>query len=348
MAKARQNGGTVTLVDVAQLAGVSMKTVSRVVNREARVAEPTAARVRQAVRELGYVPNNAARSLAGRRSWLIGMLYDNLSYNWVSEVQRGAVKAAIEHGYDLVMKPCNPRSETSLADLRRLMESGNLDGLILTPPYPDEGLTEMLLSLGLPFVQIDPEPGEKRSLAIRIDSRAGALAVTRHLIGLGHRRIAFVRGDPLQNASRERYQGFEQGLREAGVEPDPGLILPGDFSFESGVRAGEVIAALAEKPTAVFASNDDMALGVLQALQRGGYRCPADISVAGFDDIEAAQRVWPPLTTVRQPTEEIARQAVKMLIDAIDEPGREQPREVRVGTSFIRRESTEVPATGGN
>lgn len=313
----RRRSKSATLHEVAALAGCSIKTVSRVVNGEDYVSPETAARVLDAVKKLGYVPNLSARRLATRRTHVIAVVFDNASWNWLNDFQRGAFDRAAEFGYETIVHPCDITSAADRDRVVRLAESKAVDGLVLTPPCGDSApLTRALVAKKTPFVSVAPRHRSGERPTVSTSDYEGAFAMTRALLDLGHRRIAFVRGAASQRSSEDRRRGFA-----AAVEGTPGartFVFDGDFSFASGVRAAAAIFALRPRPTAVFASNDDMAAGVLYAAGERGVRVPEELSIAGFDDVDLARQVWPPLATVRQPTTDMARAAVDRLIASID------------------------------
>jgi LacI family transcriptional regulator len=318
----------VTITDVAALAGVSTKTVSRVLNREPHVRPVLRDRVADAVRSLNYQPNVAARALAGSRAYLLGLCYDNPSPGYVSAVQVGALAACRAAGYHLLVEQVDSLGRAGADQLEALLQAVKMDGLILSPPVCDRApLLDLLEARGTPYVRIAPAGDFDRGPYVHMDDRKAAFDMTRLLQDLGHRRIGFVRGPLDHSASLLRQQGFLDAMADAGLETRPEWLAPGNFSFRSGVGAGERLLGLPERPTAVFASNDDMALGVMTAAGRQGLRLPGDLSVAGFDDSPIAQVVWPELTTIRQPVEAMARAAAGMLVEGLS---RAQPSAARL------------------
>jgi len=307
---------SVTINDVAALAGVSTKTVSRVLNREPHVRPVLRERVADAVRSLNYQPNVAARALAGARAYLLGLCYDNPSPGYVSAVQVGALAACREAGYHLLVEQVDSLGQAGADQLEALLTAVKMDGLILSPPVCDRAaLLDLLEARGTPFVRIAPAGQFERGPYVHMDDRKAAYDMTRLLQDLGHRRIAFVRGPLDHSAAPLRLQGFHDAMADAGLPVPSEQVVSGAFSFRSGVGAGERLLSLPERPTAIFASNDDMALGVLAAASRLGLALPRDLSVAGFDDSPIAQVVWPQLTTIRQPVEAMARAAAAMLVE---------------------------------
>ncbi len=307
-------GNSPTIVDVAREAGVSIKTVSRVLNHEPGVHESTREQVLKVVEALRYRPKQSARSLAGGRSFLIGLLYYDPSAIFVGSVQQGATLRCRELGYHLVVESLHNDAPDLRQQIDRMVLALRPDGMILTPPLCDN--PEVLAALresGTPCVLMSPERDIRGVPSVRMDDVHAAEELTNLLLKLGHERIAFIKGPADQSASAARYQGFVSAMRAHGIEPDLELVKPGEFTFASGQDAAQQLLSGPKPPTAVFASNDDMALGVLAAAHRLGLNVPAELTVVGFDDSPTAALVWPPLTTVRQPVAEMARTAVEML-----------------------------------
>ena len=310
----KRAGAAPTIIDVARQAGVSIKTVSRVMNKEPTVHADTRARVQQAVAALNYRPQLSARSLAGAKSFLIGLLYYEPSASYVAGVQRGATLRCRQSDRHLVVESLQSDGAELQSQIEHMLAALRPDGMILTPPICDDlQVIATLRANNTPCVLISPASSDGHGMAhVLMDDAKAAAEVTELLIGLGHTRIAFIQGH--QSASERRQQGFEQAMRAHGLAVDPALVVAGRFSFDSGVAGAQALLALPEPPTAVFAANDDMALGVLAAAQRMGLAVPKDLSIVGFDDSRAATLVWPALTTVRQPVAEMAMAAVDMLL----------------------------------
>lgn len=312
----RRRAGGQTIVDVARRAGVSPMTVSRVVNGEDNVREATRERVLEAVRELGYSPNPAARSLATAQSIRIGLLYSNPSAAYLSEFLLGGLDQCSRSAVQLIVEKCDAEdSEQAAVDH---MITAGVDGVILPPPLCDSVvILEGLARAGIPAVVVATGRPAATASAIRIDDQEAARAMTRHLIGLGHRRIGFVTGHPNQTASQLRRDGYEAALAEADLAFDPDLVVQGYFTYNSGLAAAERLLSLTAPPTAIFASNDDMAAAAVAVAHRRGLDVPGDLTVCGFDDTALATTLWPELTTIRQPVAEMSRRAVLLLLDAI-------------------------------
>ncbi|MEO0996794.1 MAG: LacI family DNA-binding transcriptional regulator [Pseudomonadota bacterium] len=328
----------VTISDVSRNAGVSIKTVSRVINGEANVRDETRDRVQDAIVALGYKPSVAARTLAGRRSYQIGLLYDNPSVYYTSDIQKGASGRSLVDGYRVLFQSCDLHGETLAADVGELIDHNHIDGIILTPPLTEStAILDELIARKLPFVRVAPGGDLDLSPAARIDDTAASTDMTNYLVDLGHRRIAFIKGHPDHPCAPQRLQGFIEAMRASSLTLDERLIVDGQFSFESGIAAGRRLLTMERPPTAVFASNDDMAAGVLTVAHGMKLRIPEDLSVAGFDDTDVARIVWPQLTTIRQPTPELAASAADLLLKSIagdlSEPLRELDYELLVRES---------------
>ncbi len=308
-------GFAATITDVAAKAGVSIKTVSRVINQESGVHTKTREHVLKVVDELKYRPKLSARSLAGARSFLIGLLYYDPSAAFVGGVQQGATLRCRESGYHLVVESLHNDAPDLAQQVDRMISALRPDGMILTPPLCDNPqVLQALRDSGTPCVLISPARVVDGVPSVRMNDTQAAIEITNLLISLGHKSIAFIKGPANQAASALRYKGYVHAMKAHGLAIDKALVHTGDFTFATGVEGAHQLLSQRIRPTAVFASNDDMALGALAAAQRLGLAVPGDLSIAGFDDSNAAGLVWPPLTTVRQPMYEMARMAVEMLI----------------------------------
>ncbi|MEZ0495024.1 LacI family DNA-binding transcriptional regulator [Sphingomonas sp. IW22] len=327
-----------TITDVARLSGTSIKTVSRVFNDEPFVRPATRKRVMDAANELDYHPNIAARSLVRGRSSLIGLFYENPSPNYVVDLQTGSLDRLQSERFRLLLFPCLSAAAMS-GRLLRVARASGLEGLILAPPLGDDERTvDELTRAHFPFVRIAPTSAPDASPTVSIDDTAAAHEMTRHLIDLGHRRIAYVQGDPDHPSNALRLTGYRAALEERGIGFDPALLEHGLYTFESGVAAGRRIFASNMRPTAVFAANDDMAAGVLLAAKERGLDVPRQVSIAGFDDSLIARVVWPQLTTIRQPTYDMANRATDVLLAKIE--GQPFTAETRMAHQLLVRAST--------
>ena len=331
MRSTRRGQGSATVQDVAHAAGVSAMTVSRVVNNGSNVREATRVAVREAIEKLNYRPNSAARNLAAGEATQIGLLYSNPSALYLSQFLIGALAGARLAGCHLVLESCDGESPEEQAEATRLFAQTEVQGVILPPPLCEsEAVRAELAAAGIPWVSVAmamPPPG---SLNVRIDDFGGAREITRHLVELGHRDIGFIRGHTNHVASAERHRGFNAALEEVGIDPSPTGVEQGDFTFHSGLVAAEHLLARTPRPTAIFASNDDMAAATVGVAHRNGLRVPEDLSVVGFDDTTLATSIWPALTTIRQPIAQMAEAATTLLLKRLrvralaDDPGIEQ------------------------
>ena len=310
-----------TIHDVAKKAGVSMKTVSRVLNHEPNVATKTREKVMAVAKELHYSPSLAARGLASSKSYLIALLYDNPSPSYIANIQKGATQACRERGYHLVAEPLDVEGSGGGVDgdlsveIERALERLPVDGAILTPPLCDNGsIVRVLQRLKIPYVPVAPISSHGNLPIVQMDDVKASKEMTQYLISLGHKKIAFIKGHPQHSATPRRFDGFREAMRKAELEIKPEYIEIGDYHFRSGITAAENLLGLEEPPTAIFASNDDMAAGVISAANRLGLSVPGDLSVGGFDDTPLARILWPQLTTVRQPIEELGFAAAKLLM----------------------------------
>ena len=304
-----------TIIDVARVAGVSFKTVSRVLNHEPSVRPITKDRVLKAVEALNFKPSLAARAMSGHKSHQVALLYDNASAYYLFATHE-AVRARCDAlGVRLILQPLDMRGD-AIRQIDAFISETMIDGAILSPPVTESlPLLRRLKRHHLPVVRIAPGTEVAATPSVYMDDVQAAGEVVRHLVGLGHRRIALIAGDRSHISTRYRQAGFEEALREAGIAVDPRFIVEGKYNFHSGFEAGLGLLDSMDRPTAIFASNDDMAAGVLAAAHSRGLSIPEDISVAGFDDFELAQIVWPPLTTIRQPIVEMAGAAADLLMD---------------------------------
>lgn len=320
-APARPRGGRVRIEDVAAHAGVSMKTVSRVLNNEPNVSARARGLVEAAVQALNYRPSPSARGLAGRRSYLVAMLFDNPSSNYLMEIEMGVLDACQAQHYNLMLAPLLYTDRDVVDKVEALVVQSQLDGVVLTPPITDDAaLLARLEALGTPYASVSAKE-QHRHVGVAVDEHGAVCAMMAHLSSLGHRRIAHIKGHPAHGASDWRLAGYREGLRRAGLRFDPALVVDGEFSYASGHAATHALLGLADPPTAIFAANDDMAAGAICAAFERGLSIPGDLSVCGFDDTPIAHQVYPPLTTIRQPTREMGRIAGAELLKEVRQLG---------------------------
>ena len=330
----------ITINDVAKHAGVSKKTVSRVLNDEPNVSETTKLKVRAIFEELGYRPSPQARGLATNQSYLIGLMYDNPNKSYVSDVQTGALEICDQKGYHLLIRPCEYESNSLLTDVANLLTNSRLDGLVLTPPFSDMySLIEMLDQKQLPYVRIAPTIMTSHSPCVISNDIDAAFEMTRHLISLGHSKIGFIKGHPDHNVSEQRLVGYQRALAQSGILFAPELVQQGYFTFSSGEDSARKLLALPAPPSAIFASNDYMAAGVLKVAAQKNISVPHELSVAGFDNAPISSYIWPSLTTVKQPVRDMASQALRMLIETIRDT-RLENNELYLKDELILRNST--------
>jgi len=304
-----------TLDDVAALAEVSPKTVSRVVNAESGVSAGTRERVLRAIELLDYKPNMSARVLAGDRSFLIGLFCDKPG-DYLTDFQAGATERCRESGYHLMVEPWDRDSPQLARQVSTLLRQLRLDGVILLPPLSDDRLIcNTLRDASIPMVRIAPRDHASDSPSIGIDDYLAARQLTAHLLRLGHERLGFILGKPGHGATEERYRGFTDEMRAHNRTVDATLVETGNFVFADGVACAERMLRGVNPPSAIFASNDDMAAAVISVAHRIGLELPAELSVVGFDDAPIATMVWPLLTTVRQPVAAMARDAAGLIIE---------------------------------
>lgn len=299
------------MTDVARSARVSLMTVSRVINRNGPVREATRAAVEERVAAMGYKPNLAARSLAGSGLLQVGVLYHNPSEAYLSRFLVGLLSYAHGAAAQMLVERCDP--ETDAAALIRAL-AHQVQGLLIPPPLSDsESLLALVRDAGIPAVAVGGHTMASDVATVCIDDEQAAFEMTRYILGLGHRRIGFVLGQASQSATPRRLAGFHRALREAGLHAAEDLMVQGDFSYRSGISAAERLLARPSRPTALFASNDDMAAAAVAVAHRIGLAVPEELTVCGFDDTEMARTIWPELTTVHQPVEEMARTAAGLL-----------------------------------
>lgn len=339
-----RGGKRATINDVARLANVSKKTVSRVINQSPLVRADTRERVNAVIKDLDFVPDPQARGLAFRRSFLVGMIYDQPSPTYVVNMQQGILDALKGSGLELVVHPCHRASETLLDDIRGFVERQRLFGVIMPPSVSeDEQVIALLRELNCPYVRIASVSLDEPSAMVVTHDWRGAAEAAHHLVDLGHRRIALVRGLSTFRSSAERSKGFIDALAQRGQTLAHEYDFQGAYTFESGVEAGRALLALPQPPTAIFCLNDDMAIGVMQAAREAGLELPRDLSVVGFDDLPMAARVWPNLTSVRLPIRDMGRMAAEKLLAPLRgvDPARLEQPEVR--PALVERQSA-IPA----
>jgi len=323
-----QNTGKPTINDVARLAGVSKKTVSRVINRSPLLNADTRAKVEAVIANLGYVPNSQARALALRRNFLIGLIHDNPNAQMVMNVQTGILEAIRDTEFELIVRPIDRGASTMLADIRDFLERQRPHGVMILPPVSEnEMVAELCREVGVRYVRMGSSVLDAPEHMVASNDADTVAEAVRYLITLGHRRIGLIAGPHGFRSAHERRRGFENALAEAGLKLPRSLIADGTYTFESGLAAADRLLDLSPRPTAIFASNDEMAAATMHAAAKRGLCVPDDLSIIGFDDTAIAAHIWPPLTTVHWPIISMARSAaLKLLADffgddqAVEEP----------------------------
>jgi len=325
--------------DVATRAGVAVKTVSRVLNGHPYVSAAMREKVERAMQELDFRPSIAARILSGSKSNQVALIYDNHSPYYMFQIQTGCWDFCKANGIRLIAQPVDVADPDVGEQVRGLVSETHVDGIILSSPVTDcVGVLQALDALDVPFVRISPGTNHALTSSVFMDDAQAADDMTTHLINRGHRRIGFVKGHPNHMASDDRLFGYRRALDRAGIMFEPQLVMPGAFDFESGAAAAALLLDQPHPPTAIFASNDDMAAGVLSVAHGRGMTLPDQLSVAGFDDTTLARTVWPALTTIHQPMAELARTATEILIAGGDITHRRLPH------TLVERASVAAPS----
>ncbi|WP_417451331.1 LacI family DNA-binding transcriptional regulator [Kordiimonas sp.] len=325
-----------TMSDVARLAGVSMKTVSRVFNNEKYVSEDKKKKILEVAEQLNFRPSLQARGLAGNKSYMVGLFVDEPSGDYISKVLRSVLNRCEDFGCHLVVEVF--REQGNEAKLRQVLNSIRFDAVILSAPICDDTVVlNALRASGVPTARIAPGVEAGDMIKVSIDEFQAAFEMTEHLVNMGHEKIAFVKGDPNHSCSVDRERGYVRAMQSHGLKVKHEMIVPGMFSYASGREAAETLLALDDRPTAIFASNDEMAAGILAVAREKGVAVPEELSIAGFDDDAIATIVSPSLTTVRQPVEEMAGVAFDMVM-ALDK-SEEQKLTSAHGFSLCIRDS---------
>jgi len=319
-------------------------TVSRVINGESNVRPTTRDLVNAAITTLNYAPNSAARSLAGAGQIRIGLLYSNPSAGFLSEFLLGSLDQAARSDVQIVVEKCE-LGEHEIEVTKHLI-AGRIDGIVLPPPLCEaRAVLDLLAEAKIPTVSVASGVPSDEVLAVRIDDREAALTMTRHIMALGHRRIGFITGNPNLSASERRLEGYAAALEEAGIRLDQSLIAHGLYTYRSGLDAAEELLGLAEPPSAIFSSNDDMAAATVAVAHRRGFDVPGDLTVCGFDDTTLSTTIWPELTTIHQPIADMSRAALELLLSEIrGARGLDQSLRHRwLDYTLIRRQSDAAP-----
>lgn len=309
-----------TINDVAKDAGVSIKTVSRVINNEASVRDNTREKVMASVEKLNYHPNLAARSLAGTKAYSIAYIYDNPNAYYIIDMQRGILDACKKQGFELLIHPCDAKETRIIDEITDMVKRTRIAGILLTPPFSEmPNFVEKLTQLNIKVVRILSGHSAPDTLTpcIMIDDNCASKSITEHLINNGHTRIGFLAGGLEHNSTKERLEGYKAALTQHNIEIDSQLIIAGEYSFESGVEGAKVLINQTNRPTAIVSCNDEIAAGALFAARLMEIDIPSQLSITGFEDSPFSRQTWPKLTTAHQPNNQIAQDAANLLIAQI-------------------------------
>jgi len=304
--------------DVAAMAGVSIKTVSRVVNREKSVRPQTREKVEAAIAHLNYRPRLSARSLAGNRSFMLGLIYGKPGAHYVLDIQEGVLEMCRPHGYELVIHPGEYRDGDLVNEVSELILDRRIDGVILSPPISDHmEAIHLLQEAGIHLVRIAPTIDKEAHPYVETNDLEASFELVSTLIALGHRRIGFITGHPDHRAVGLRFEGYRKALRTHGIHFLGELVALGDNRFHAGEEGARQLLSLGSPPTAIFAANDEMAGGVIKTSRAMGLSIPEQLSIVGFDDAPISRQVWPSLSTIQQPIREMAKTATSILLDLL-------------------------------
>ncbi len=335
-----------TINDVAALAGVSKKTVSRVINRSEFLTDKTRAAVEKAIEQLGFVPNPQARALAFRRNFLIALLHDNPNAQTVLNFQQGVLDAIKDSDLALLVRPVDRGSDGMLGDVRTFLEKQRPIGAMLLPPISENNdLAALCEELGVRYVRVGSAPLDDAKHCVSSNDREVVAEAVGKLISLGHRRIGFVRGPAGFRSAAEREKGFREALADAGLTLADDHYAPGNYRYTAGIEAGEALLSLPVPPTAIFCSNDEMAAGVMSVAHGKGIAVPGQLSIIGFDDSPTATHIWPALSTVRWPIREMGVRAAQTLVPDFLGPGHKavEGDGTVLASTFVERQSVAPP-----
>ena len=316
-----------------------MMTVSNVINGTGQVSAKTRAIVRQAVRSTGYIPNDEARRLASGASNRIALIYSGRQVPFLGEVLFSAFNATASLGAQLILRASSGTTKKALEKLALGLARSGIQGLVLAPPLAEVLVGSPVLS-EVRVAAITTAGALPGMHTLRIDNRTATAKLTGYLIGLGHRRIGFITGPPRHGDSKERRAGYELALQQSDIPLQQELIADGEYTFESGRLAAAGLLDLTNRPTAIVASNDEMAAGALWMAQQRGLNLPHDLSIVGFDDTPTAMKTWPPLTVIRQPIAAMVERAVALLMQEAREAIRSAPSDVVLDYTLVERAST--------
>jgi LacI family transcriptional regulator len=331
---------SVTINDVAEKAGVSMKTVSRVINREDSVTKETSKKVLEAIDELGYVPNLWAKRLRSGHSGMIALLFYDATPAYLMDVINGLMDCGDHYHYTINLHRINVEDPKQVDRVLTVAEQKQVEGFIITSPCDNSNkLINRLHAINFPFVELTPRKRTPENAWVAATDELGSYEAARYLLALGHRRIGFIQGNVEHQASWDRLNGFKLAMKEAGIEIDNQFIRQGSWTFSSGLREARSLLAMPTPPSAIMAGNDQAAAGVFQAAWELGVTCPEQLSVVGFDDVPLARQLTPPLTTIKQHIFEIAKKAMSVLVEQLI-PGTDEEISIQIPTELIIRNST--------
>jgi len=332
---------TPTINDVAALAGVSKRTVTRVINNSSKVKEATRVKVNKVIEELNYAPSRQARGLAASRSFLIGLVYD-VPTLFINDIQKDILEIIEDEGYELVVHACHFPNKRLAEDITRFVNRANLDGIIVLPPVSDlDGLGKELEKAGCRYVRVTSEISDETSKLVVTDYLSAISDMTRHLVDLGHRDIGFISGPNEHLSSHKRHEAFVQALASQGLDLPDEMFAEGAYTFDSGMIAARDLLSRKRRPTAIFAANDEMAFGVLRVAYQMGVKVPEDLSLVSFDGTPFSSFAVPTLSTILRRTGPMARLATQKLLAQFNEsPNDERVFETMVSPQFVPREST--------
>lgn len=329
-----------TINDVARVAGVSKKTVSRVINRSPLLKQETRTKVESVIAKLGYRPNPQARALAMGRNFLLGLLHDNPNAQTVLNFQVGVLDAIRETEFALVVRPVDRRSPDMLEDIRSFLEVQRLYGVLILPPISEnDDLAQLCRDMGCGYVRMGSATLDDAEHLVQSNDRESVESVIDYLVEQGHRRIAIIQGPEGFRSAKERFEGFLAAMSRHGLAVPDDAVAGGNYRFDSGIEAANALLDAERRPTAIFASNDEMAAGAFHAARARNIGVPADLSIVGFDDSPIAAHIWPPMSTVGWPIREMAKAAALKLV-APGQPGAEQSC---FPAKLVRRDSVAPP-----
>ena len=336
-----------TINDVAELAGVSKRTVSRVINRSDNVNEETRARVQGIIEELRFTPNRQARGLAASRSYLLGLVYD-VPTLFINDIQKGILSVCADAGYELVVHACHIDSDRLIDDVVRFVDNTHVDVVVILPPVSEiDELAEALGRKGVQYVRFASDLVDDPWKLVVTNYLPAIADMTGHLVKLGHRDMGFISGPRDNLSSQKRQEMFTLALSKHDLELPGSMIAEGAFTYESGVKAGRKLLSRKPRPTAIFAANDEMAFGVMHVADDMGLKVPRDLSLVGFDGTPFSSFVIPALSTIRRQTDEMSRLGTRKLLAQIDEgPDAARGFETMVSPKFVPRQSTGAAPNG--